>query len=125
MQKLKRIENRNFDYINLAGHLVVMVVALLLVEYLVPGFKLASLGTAIVAAVVIGVINSFIRPVLQIIALPFSILTLGVVAFLINVALLMLSAKIVPGFEIDSFLTAAVSSIALALINAFLHKLAK
>lgn len=108
---------------NLIGRLVVNIVALLIVAYIIPGFVIMSLQTAIVAAIVIGVINTFIRPILQIIALPLSILTLGIAAFLVNVGLLMLSAAIVPGFEINSFLTAVVSSIALALVNAFLHKL--
>jgi putative membrane protein len=111
--------------LNIVGKLLVNVVALLIVEYLVPGFVLGNIGVAIVAAIVIGVINTFIRPVIQILALPFSIVTLGITAFLINVALLMLAARIVPGFEIDGFLTAAVSSIALTLIGSFLHKLAK
>jgi len=111
--------------LNLIGRLLVNVVALLIVEYLIPGFRLESLGVAIVAAVVIGAVNTFIRPVIQILALPFTVVTLGVAAFVINVLLLMLSAAIVPGFEIDGFLTAAVASIGLALIGAFLHKLAR
>ncbi len=111
--------------INIIGKLIVNAVALLIVDYLVPGFKLEGFQATLVAAVVIGVINTFIRPIIQILALPFSIVTLGITAFLINVGLLMLSAAIVPGFDIDSFLTAAISSIALTLVNAFLHKLAK
>lgn len=105
--------------------MIVYVVALLVVDYLIPGFRLVSLEATLVAAVVIGVINTFIRPVIQVLALPFSIVTLGIAAFLINVGLLMLAAAIVPGFEIDGFLSAAVASILLALVNAFLHKLAK
>lgn len=107
------------------GKVIINIVALLVVDYLIPGFSLANLSSTIVAAIVIGIINTFIRPVIQLLALPFSIVTLGIVAFLINVLLLMLAATIVPGFEIDSFVTAAVSSILLALVNMFLHRLAK
>lgn len=107
------------------GRIIVMVMGLLIVEYLIPGFRLESLGVAVIAAVVIGIINTFIRPVIQILALPFTLVTLGIAAFIINVLLLMLAASIVPGFEIDGFLTAAISSILLSLINAFLHKLSK
>ena len=109
----------------LIGKLLINVVALIVVEYIIPGFVLADLRTTLVAAVVIGVVNTFIRPVLQLIALPISIVTLGISAFLINVCLLWFSAKIVPGFEIDGFLTAAIASIALALVSAFLNRLTK
>jgi putative membrane protein len=107
------------------GELVIKSVALLVVEYVVPGFVLTDLRATIVAAIVIGVVNTFIRPVLQIVMLPISVLTLGIWAFVINVFLLWGVAKVVPGFEIASFSTAAIASIALALVNAFLHKIAK
>lgn len=108
----------------LVGKLVVNVVALLVVEAIVPGFELLDLQSAVIAAIVIGVVNMFLRPIAQFIALPLSILTLGIAAFVVNVLLLMLSAAIVPGFEINGFLTAALASIILAVVNAFLHKIA-
>ena len=108
---------------NLLVRLAVNVFALLIVEYLVPGFRLANLWTAIVAAVAIGVVNTFIKPILQLIALPISLLTFGIAAFLINVFLLWGTSKVVPGFEITTFTTALVASIALALVTWFLHKI--
>ena len=104
--------------------LAINVFALLVVEYLVPGFELSSYQAAIVAAIVIGVVNTFIRPILQLIALPISLLTFGISAFLINVALLWGVAYVVPGFEIASFLTAIIAAIVLSLVSWFLHKLA-
>lgn len=104
--------------------LAINVFALFVVAYLVPGFVLTGLWPAIVAAIVIGVINTFIKPILQIIALPFSILTFGIAAFLINVALLYAVSFIVPGFRIANFVTAAVASVVLSLVSWFLHKLA-
>jgi|SRR3972149_7516279 len=98
---------------------------LLIVAYLVPGFNFVDLWTAIVAAVVIGIVNTFIKPVLQIIALPISIITFGIAAFLINVFLLWGVSFIVPGFEIESFLTAVIASIVLSLVSLFLHKLSE
>ena len=108
---------------NLFIKLAINVFALLIVEYLVPGFRLANLWTAIVAAVAIGVVNTFIKPILQLIALPISLLTFGIAAFLINVLLLWGTSKVVPGFEIATFTTALVASIALALVTWFLHKI--
>lgn len=98
---------------------------LLIVSYLVPGFRFVDLWTAIVAAVVIGIVNTFIKPVLQIIALPISIITFGIAAFLINVFLLWGVSFIVPGFEIESFLSAVIASIVLSLVSMFLHKLSE
>jgi putative membrane protein len=102
----------------LIARLGINVIALLVVEYLVPGFILTGYVAAVVAAIVIGIVNTFIRPILQLIALPISILSFGISAFLIK------TAKYVPGFEITSFMTAIVASIVLSLVSWFLHKLA-
>lgn len=105
--------------------LAVNIFALYVVEYLVPGFKLAGLQTATVAAIVVGIVNTFIKPVVQLIALPFSILTFGIVAFLINVFLLWGASLVVSGFVIANFVTAIVASIVLSLVSWFLHHLAE
>lgn len=109
---------------NVLIRLAINVLALFVVEYLVPGFHLAGIWTGVVAAITIGLVNTFIRPILQIVALPLSILTFGIAAFLINVFLLWGTAKFVPGFTIDSFTTAIISAIVLSLVSWFLHKLA-
>ena len=105
----------------LVARLAINVLALFVVAYLVPGFHLAGFWTA---AVVIGVVNTFIRPIVQIIALPISILTFGIAALVINVLLFWGASMLVPGFTIDSFLTAFIASIVLSLISWFMHKLA-
>jgi len=99
------------------------VFALLVVEYLVPGFILKDIWTAVVTAVAIGIVNTFIRPILQLIALPVSILTFGIAAFFINVGLLWFTSKFVPGFEIATFSTAVVASMVLSLVSWFLNRL--
>lgn len=105
--------------------LLVSVFSLLVVDYLIPGFELQDFWTAVVAAVVIGVVNTFIKPVLQIVALPISIVTLGLSAFLINVLLLWGTSSFVPGFYIADFWTAVLASILLSLVTWFLYKLAR
>ncbi len=104
--------------------LAINVFALWIVTRLVPGFILSDWTSALVAAVVIGVVNTFIKPIIQLIALPISILTFGLTAFLINVVLLWGVSKIVPGFTIATFTTAIIASIALSLVSWFLNKLA-
>lgn len=105
--------------------LIANVLALLVVEAIIPGVSVDNLETAIIAAIVIGVINTFIKPIVQVIALPISLLTLGLFAFIVNVLLLMLAAQLVPGFHIDSFLSAVLASIVLSLVSAFLQRIAK
>lgn len=99
--------------------------ALLIVSYLIPGFFFESLWATVVTAIVMGVVNTFIKPILQIIFLPISIITFGVTAFLINVVLLWGVSFVVPGFEIADFLTAVFASIVLSLVSLFLHKLSE
>ena len=105
--------------------LALNVFTLLVVSYLVPGFSFENFWATIVTAVVIGVVNTFIRPVLQIIFIPLSIITFGITAFLINVVLLWGVSFIVPGFQIENFMTAVIASIVLSLVSLFLHKLAE
>ena len=101
------------------------IFALLIVAYIIPGFNFESFWATIVTAVVIGVVNVYIKPVLQIIFIPLTIVTFGITAFLINVVLLWFVSYLVPGFEIASFTTAAIASIALSLVSMFLHKLSE
>ena len=105
--------------------LALNVFALLVVSYLVPGFEFVDLWSTIVTAVVIGVSNTVIKPILQIIFIPLSIITFGITAFLINVVLLWGVSYIVPGFQIENFLTAVIASLVLSLVSMFLHKLSE
>lgn len=105
--------------------LTLNVFTLLVVSYLVRGFTFDSLMSVIVAAIVIGIVNTFIKPVFQILFLPLSIVTLGITAFLINVFLLWGVSFIVRGFHIANFLTAVVASIVLTLVSIFLNRLAE
>ena len=105
--------------------LILNIFALYVVAYLVPGFEIEGLTAAVVAAIVIGVINTLIKPILQLIALPITIITFGIFAFVINVFLLWLASVIVPGFVIDGFWTAIISSIVLSLVSWFLNKITK
>lgn len=104
--------------------LALNVFTLLVVEYLVPGFLLTDYRAAIAAAIVIGVINTFIKPIVKLIALPLTIVTFGLFSFVINVALLWGAAYLVPGFQIDTLTTAVIASIVLSLVSWFLTKLA-
>ena len=99
------------------------MLALLVVAYIVPGFLIEDFIALLVSAIVIGVINTFLKPIIHILALPLTLVTFGLFAILVNVALLWFAAWIVPGLAIDSFWTAVVSSIILSLTSWFLGKI--
>ncbi len=101
-------------------HLIVSTLAIIIATYLVPGATV-TLFSAVVLAVVLGIINIFINPVVKLIALPITILTLGLFSLVINALFIILASKIVPGFEVAGFWTAFWFSIVLSLINAFFN----
>lgn len=104
---------------------LVSALAILVTAYVLPGVHIASIFTALVTAVVLGIINSILKPILLLLTLPINILTLGLLTFVINALLVMLAAQIVPGFHVDGFLWALAFSIVLSIINSFLGNLSK
>jgi putative membrane protein len=117
------LQNNKYVMIKIITKLTLNVLTLLIVAYIIPGFDFESVVAVIVAAIVMGAVNTFIKPVLQIIFIPLTIVTFGITAFLINVVLLWMVSFIVPGFTIQNFLTAVIASIAMVLISMFLNKL--
>ncbi len=92
-------------------------VALLAVTYIVPGFRVVSLPSALIAVLVIGFLNMTLGLLLKLVTFPFAILTLGLLVLVINALILILASKISPGFHIDSFGAAFIGAIVLALVH--------
>jgi putative membrane protein len=92
--------------------------ALLLGAYLLGGVEVEGIGAALIAAVVVGLINAFVRPVLFMLTLPINLLTLGLFTFVINAILLALAAYVVPGFAVSGFLSALALALIVAVVNA-------
>lgn len=105
--------------------LLVSTIAVFISAYVIPGVFVDSLVTAAIIAVVLGVLNTFIKPILVFLTLPITLLTFGLFLFIINVFLVLLAEYLVPGFSIDTFLTAILFSIVLSLVTAFLTNLLK
>lgn len=80
--------------------------------------------TAVVVSVVLGVINAILKPILLFLTLPITLVTLGLFTFVINAALVLLVAQIVPGFDVVSFTWALLFSLVLSLVSWFLNTLA-
>lgn len=102
---------------------IVSALAILVASYILQGVHVDSFGVAFVVAVVLGIINAVIKPILIILTLPINILTLGLFTFIINGLIIILTAKLVPGFRVDGFWWALAFSIVLSIINSFLHSL--
>ncbi len=107
-------------------HWIIATFTIYIAAYIVPGVH-TTIIAAFVFAVILAAINLFIRPIILLITLPLTIITLGLFSLVINALLILLAAYIVPGFFVSSFLQAFIFSIILSLINMlfgvrFLHK---
>ena len=104
---------------NIFIHWLVATLAVIIAAFLLPGVILQGFFAAFVTALVLGILNLFIKPLLVILTLPINILTLGLFTIIINAALVMLASGIVPGFKVETFGWAILFAIILGVINLF------
>lgn len=102
---------------------IVNAAALLALPYVVPSIQVASLGTAFLAALVLGLVNAVLRPILVLLTLPATLLTLGLFIFVINAALFQLAAALIEGFAVGGFWSALLGSIVYSIISWVLSSL--
>lgn len=107
--------------LELLANWVFSALAILIVAALVPGFSVNGFTTALIVALVLGVLNALVKPIILIFTLPINILTLGLFTFIINAALIWLVAQIVKGFTLSGFAPAIVAALLLWLINLTVH----
>lgn len=103
--------------LNLLAVWIVNALALLALPYVVPSIQIAGFGTALLVAVVLGLINTLLKPLLILLTLPATLLTLGLFIFVINALLFMLAGKLVDGFQVAGFWSALFGSIGYSLIS--------
>ncbi|WP_212000827.1 phage holin family protein [Chitinophaga sp. HK235] len=105
--------------------ILVSALAAMLTTYLLkPAVKIDSFVTALLLALVLALLNALVRPLLVLFTLPVTLLTLGLFLFVINAVIILLAAKIVPGFKVDGFWWAMLFSIVMTIINSVLSSLA-
>ncbi len=104
---------------------LINALALYVTDFIISGISFENWQTLFVAALVIGIINTLIKPVALLITLPITILTLGIFALIVNTAMLALAAQIVPGFNIAGFWSAFFGAIVLAIVSTFLQSMIK
>ena len=109
------INNEVYNMINILIRWVVYAILIIFVSWIVPGIEIDNFISAMFVCIIIALINTFIKPLLQLITLPINILTLGLFSLVINALMLMLAGWIAPGFEVEGFLSALFGSLLLSL----------
>lgn len=104
-------------------HWFLRAMAIAITAYIMPGIVLKSFFVALVVAVMLGLFNTILKPILIILTLPINILTLGLFTLVINAGLIMLTSNVVAGFHVENFWWALLFSLILSLVNAILHSL--
>lgn len=107
----------------LIARILITALALLLVAQIIPGIEVGGLYTALVAAVILGVLNVLVKPILVILTLPITLLTLGLFIFVINALLFLFVASFVDGFKVDGFFAAILGSVLVSVISTIGNKL--
>jgi putative membrane protein len=87
------------------------------------GVQVSSVGVAVVAAAILGILNALVRPILIFLTLPLTIVTFGLFLFVINALLFWLAGAIVPGFRVDSFGSALIGSLIVSVISLIVHSI--
>ena len=102
----------------LASALVILIAA-----YILPGVSIVSFWTALLVALVMGILNVLVKPLLILLTLPITLVTFGLFLVVINALVVLLASAIVPGFHVDGFWWAVLFSIIVSIINMFTSKL--
>ena len=111
--------------LRLLVHWILSALCLLLVAHFVPGFVISGIGTALIAAVVIGLVNGTIGMLLKILTFPLTIITFGLFWLLINALMLKFAAIFVPGFEVRGLWPAFWGGLILSVLNMIVRHLMK
>ena len=104
------------------SRILISALALLIVARFIPGIEVVGVYAAIIAALVLGILNLVVKPILVILTLPITIITLGLFMFVINAGLFLFAASFIDGFNVDGFLIAIVGSLLVSVMSAIGNK---
>lgn len=107
---------------NIILRIIITAVVAFALSYVLSGVRLDSFVTALILAVVLGLLNLIVKPVLVILTLPITIFTFGLFLFVINALIILLAAKFVNGFRVDGFWWAMLFSLLLSVLTSFLYR---
>jgi len=92
-------------------------VAIIVAAWLIPGLEVTGAGVALVAGIVLGFVNALVRPVLILLTLPLTLLTLGLFIFVVNAVCLGLTAAVLPGFSVSGFWSALLGALVVSIVS--------
>ncbi len=104
---------------------ILNALALYIVAHIVSGISLGSFGSAMIAIVVMSIVNMLVKPVLFLLTLPITIVTFGLFTLIVNAIMLLLVSKFTPGFHVDGLWPALVGSLLYSIIATILHALVR
>ncbi len=96
---------------------ILNAVALLIVAYILPGITVASFGSALIAALVLGLLNTVIKPLLILLTLPLTIITLGLFLLVLNALVFWFAGSVLKGFQVDGFWWAVIGAIVYSIVS--------
>jgi putative membrane protein len=107
---------------NIVLRIIISAIVAFALSYILSGVHIQSFVTALILAIVLGLLNIFVKPLLIILTLPITIFTFGLFLFVINALIILLAAKFVNGFKVDGFWWALLFSLLLSILTSFLYK---
>lgn len=102
-------------------YLSVSSLSVFIASYIIPGIHVQNIVTVIIVAIVLGILNAILKPILVFLTLPITLITLGLFIFVLNALLVLLASAIVPGFTVDGFFPALLFSIVVSLVSWFIN----
>lgn len=110
---------------NLIIRILVTAILVVIIAHFMPGVSVASFMTSVIVAVVLGLLNAFIKPILILLTLPVTLLTFGLFLLVINALMILLCSEIVGGFHVESFWIAVLFSIILSISQSLIYGMSK
>ena len=111
--------------VNMIIKWVLSALLIMLIAWLIPGITVSGFISALIVVLVIGLVNVFIRPLVELISLPLNMLTLGIFSLVINTLLFLLAAKFSPGFQINGFWSGFFGALLLSFLTPIIDKIGK
>lgn len=108
--------------ISLILNWLVSAIVIMIAGYIIPGVEVEGFNVAIVVALILGILNAFVRPILGLITLPITILTLGLFSFVLNAFMIWIASLVVTGFDLANFWAALLMALFVAVVYAFFSR---
>jgi putative membrane protein len=105
------------------ARLILNAIAIVVAAQVVPGLRIAGVGSALIAGGILGFVNALVRPVLLLLTLPLTLVTLGLFIFVVNAICLALTAALVPGFSVSGFRAAFLGALLVSIVSWILNGL--